>query len=89
MAAAAPSSPGQRGARAIAEDVRRIVGDIDDPKVLEILALEPAIVEFQEAVVAATGDVDILGKEGHQLCAVAYQIVEILKAGEEEPPRTG
>jgi len=74
MAAAAPSSPGQRGARAIAEDVRRIVGDIDDPKVLEILDLEPAIVELEEAVVAATGDVDILGKEGHQLSAVARRL---------------
>ena len=44
---------------------------VDDPKVLEILDLEPAIVELEEAVVAATGDVDILGKEGHQLSAVA------------------
>ena len=87
MAAAAPSNPGQSSsAQATAEDVRRIVGDIDDPKVVEILDFEPTIVDLEEAVVAATGDVDILGKEGHQLSAVACQIVEILTAGE-EPPR--
>lgn len=84
MTATAPSNPGQRGAQATAEDVKRIAGDIDDPKVLEILDLEPTIVELEEAVVGATGDVDILGKEGHQLSAVAYQIVEILTAGEEK-----
>jgi hypothetical protein len=86
MAAAASSNPGQSSSgQATAEDIRRIIGDIDDPKVVEILDLEPTIVDLEEAVVAATGDVDILGKEGHQLSAVAYQIVEILTAGEEEP----
>ncbi|MCP4779469.1 MAG: hypothetical protein ABUJ98_11935 [Hyphomicrobium sp.] len=84
MAAAVTSNPGQRGAQATAEDVKRIIGDIEDPKVLEILNLEPTIVELEEVVVGAAGDVDILGKEGHQLTAVAYQIVEILTAGEEE-----
>jgi len=34
MAVAAPSNPGQRGAQATAEDVKHIVGEIDDPKVL-------------------------------------------------------
>jgi len=48
------------------------------------LDLEPTIVELEEAVVGAAGDADILGKEGHQLSAVAYKIVEILTAGEEE-----
>ena len=84
MAAAAPSTPSQSVAQATEEDVRRIVGDIDDPKVLEILDLEPTIVELEEAVVGAAGDADILGKEEHQLSAVAYKIVEILTAGEEE-----
>jgi hypothetical protein len=32
--------------------------------VLEILDLDPTIVELEEAVVAATGDADSLGKEG-------------------------
>lgn len=85
MAAAATSEPGQRGAQATAEDVRNIIGDVDDPKVLEILDLEPTIIELEEAVASMAGDADILEKEGHQLSAVAYQIVEILTAGEEEP----
>jgi len=86
MAAAAPSNPSPRDAKATAEDVKRIIGDIEDAKVLEILDLEPTIIELEEAVVGAAGDADILGKEGHPLSAVAYQIVEILTAGEEEPP---
>ena len=64
MAAAVTSNPGQRGAQATAEDVKRVIGDIDDPKVLEILDLEPTIVELEEAVVGAAGDADSLGKEG-------------------------
>ncbi len=64
MAAAAPSNPSPRDAKATAEDVKRVIGDIDDPKVLEILDLDPTIVELEEAVVAATGDADSLGKEG-------------------------
>ena len=84
MATAAISNPGQGGAQATAEDVKRIIGDIDDSKVVEILDLEPTIVELEEAVVGAAGDADILGKEGHPLSATAYKIVEILTAGEEE-----
>ena len=78
MAAAVTSNPGQRGAQETAEDVKRIIGDIGDPKVLEILDLEPTIIELKEAVVGAAGDVGILGNEGHQLSAVAYQIVEMI-----------
>jgi hypothetical protein len=70
------------------DEVRQILGDIDDAKLIDILALRPTVAELEEAAVWATGNGDILGKEGKPLAGIAAAIVDILTADEEEePPR--
>jgi hypothetical protein len=68
------------------EDVKRILGDLDDAKLIEILELNPSPAELEEAAAWATGNGDILGKSGHSLVGTAAAIVEILTADEEEEP---
>lgn len=72
--------------RAGREDVKRILGDLDDAKTIEILELNPSLADLEEAAVWATGDGDVLGKSGHALAGTAAAIVEILTADEEEEP---
>ena len=67
-------------------DLKNIVGDIDDDKIIAILELQPTLAELEEATVWATGDGDVLAKEGRPLTGVAAEVFEILTADEEEPP---
>lgn len=73
-------------AAAAHDDLLRIVGDIDERKALEILALRPTLAEVELAAMWATGDSDVLAKTGHPLTDIAAEIVEILTADEEEEP---
>jgi len=67
------------------DDVKRILGDIEESKIIEILALKPTLAEVEEAAVWASGDGDVLAKAGHPQTGVIAQIVDILTADEEEP----
>jgi hypothetical protein len=69
------------------DDLTRIFGEIDDTKIIEILALKPTLQELEEAAMWAAGNGDILAKEGHPLGPVAAAIVDILTAEEEQEPR--
>jgi len=80
---------GVREAAATSEDVLRVAGDIDEHKVIDILALNPTVEEVEEAALWATGDGDILGRTGRPLAGIVADIYEILTADEEEPPPTG
>lgn len=77
---------GSHSARVSQTDLKNIVGDIDDDKIIAILELQPTLAELEEAAVWATGDGDVLAKEGRPLAGVAAEIFEILTADEEEPP---
>jgi hypothetical protein len=71
-----------------ADDIKRILGDLDDAKVLDILALRPTILDVEEVSMWLSGDTDIFGA-GRPLKSVAGDIVTILTADEEEePPRS-
>jgi len=87
MSAQQPPVTGAHAVQASSEDVRRILGDLDEAKVVEILALRPSVVELEEASIWASGDGDVLGKSGRPLSAVEAAIVDILAADEEEEPR--
>jgi hypothetical protein len=65
-------------------DLRRLLGDIEERKLLDILALNPSIAEIEEAAVWAAGNGDILAKSGHPLSGTVADVVEIVLAGEEE-----
>jgi hypothetical protein len=66
--------------------LRAIVGDLDDAKIVEILNLQPTLAELEEAAVWASGDGDVLGKQGRPMTETVSALVDILTADEEEPP---
>jgi hypothetical protein len=70
------------------EELRRILGDIDDVKVVEILALNPSLNDVEEAAAWLIGNRDVLAKDGRTLTSAANAIVELLAPDEEEPSPT-
>jgi len=79
-AAPRPSTPRP----ATRDDLRHALGELDDPKVIDILELNPSVQDLEEATICMAGDHDILAKSGHHVSATAGRIVEILTAEEEE-----
>lgn len=71
------------------DDLVRILGPLDEAKIIAILALSPTLATVEEAGVWAAGNGDLLARSGHPLSAVAAAIVDILTAEDEEPPPTG
>jgi hypothetical protein len=71
------------------DDVKRILGDLDRTKLLEIMSLRPTVLDVEEASMWLGGDPDVFGAS-QRLQRVAGDIVSILTADqEEEPPRAG
>lgn len=70
---------------ASAIDIRHVLGDLDDVKVTEILALKPTLAELEDVAICMAGDQDILAKSGHHVPATTARIVELLVEQEEEP----
>jgi hypothetical protein len=81
-----PATEQDRGALATADDIRRVLGTLDEAKLLDIVALRPTILDVEEASAWLAGDTDIFGA-GQPLKPVAGEIVAILTADEEEEPR--
>lgn len=71
------------------DDVRRILGEIDDATLIEIMALKPTVNDLEQAAVWAAGDGDILAKQGGPGGGVVADIVDLFTTDEEEPPPTG
>lgn len=70
------------------DDVKNILGDLDETKILPIMALRPTIADLEEASMWLAGDLDVFGPS-RTIKGVASQIVTILTANEEEePPRS-
>lgn len=69
---------------ATSDDLRRILGELDGPRVIEILELAPTVADIEEAMTCLAGDDDVLAEEDHRISGVARRIVEILTAAEEE-----
>lgn len=70
------------------DDVKSILGDLDETKMLPILALRPTVADVEEASIWLGGDADVFG-DAEPLKGVASQIITILTANEEEePPRS-
>lgn len=67
-------------------ELTRILGDIDDVKVIEILALNPSLDDVEEAAALLIGNRDVLARDGRALTSAASAIVELLATDEEEPP---
>ncbi|HUC50854.1 MAG TPA: hypothetical protein VMA30_15855 [Xanthobacteraceae bacterium] len=76
----------QSTALALADDIRRILGSLDDEKLVDIVALRPTIKDVEEASLWLAGDADVFGT-GEPLKSNAGRIVAILTADEEDDPQ--
>ncbi len=70
--------------RATPEDVRHMLGDIDDTFVAEILASQPLLRDLNDAALWWRGDGDLIAREHRELSASALAIVETLSRADEE-----
>lgn len=68
-------------------DIRKILGDLDDAKVAEILELKPSLADLEDTAIRLAGDEDLLARSGHRVPATASRIVELLAEEEAEPER--
>ena len=80
------SRGGDELATAACDDLLRLVGDVDERKVFDILALRPTVAEIEQAALWAAGDGDVLAKRGHSLTGTAAEVLDILTADQEEEP---
>ena len=67
-----------------AEDVRNIIGDVDDTRLTEILTLAPSPEELADASMWVSGNGDLRDREGHKLQGKTARIVSILTADQED-----
>ena len=75
----------ERGELASTDDVKSILGDLDEARLLDIMTLRPRIVDVEQASAWLAGDTDIFGA-GPPLKDIPGDIVEILTADEDEEP---
>lgn len=80
-------SPNMTARPAASGDIRKLLGDLDDAKVAEILTLKPSLADLEDAATCMAGDHDVLAKSGHHVPLAAARIVELLTAEEEEPEK--
>lgn len=60
------------------QDVRKIVGDLDDAKIAAILAIKPSVDELEEAVAWASGESDVMGELERPLDGAVAHIYDIM-----------
>jgi hypothetical protein len=70
--------------QATSDDVRRIVGDVDDTVVVEILSNRPSLRDLTDAAIWARGDGDLQAREEKELSATAIAVAEIITREEED-----
>lgn len=66
------------------DDFHRILGELEDPRLMEILALNPSVQDLEEAAICMSGDHDVLAKSGHHVSHTASRVIEIMTAADEE-----
>ncbi|MBY0563212.1 MAG: hypothetical protein K2P58_03410 [Hyphomonadaceae bacterium] len=77
------NEPFEPNRRATSEDVRHILGDIDDTLVVEILASQPSLRDLNDAALWWRGDGDLIAREHRELSASALAVVETLSRVDE------
>ncbi len=70
-------------------DFHRILGSLEDPKIIDILKLNPTVEDLEQAAMCVAGDHDVLAKDGHEVSSVATRVAEIIAADEEEEEDDG
>jgi len=64
-------------------EVRRLLGNLDDGKVAEIVELQPARAEVELAATCLAGRMYMLARSGRHLSAMAAQIIKIVLSDQE------
>jgi cytochrome c553 len=76
---------GRTGTTLSADEVRRLVGDIERIRLEEILATGATLAEIEVAVAWAAGESDVMGAARQPLAGRAAQVYEIIAADSEFP----
>jgi hypothetical protein len=66
-----------------ADDLHRVLGDLEDAKMLEILALSPTVAEVEVAGIWADGQGDVADRAGWLLEGKVARIYEIITRDQE------
>ena len=77
----APADPSRVATR---DDVRHVLGDVEDHVITEILSVRPTYRDLSEAAIWARGDSDLAARERGELTAGALAIAEMLIQQEED-----
>ena len=87
--ASSASAAGQQPATRA--DFHRILGSLEDPRIVEILDLNPTVADLEQAAICVAGDHDVLAKSGRPVSRIAVQVAEIIAADEDDevPPASG
>ncbi len=88
MEATMVSTATAESTQASADDVRRILGEVDTAKLLDIIGLRPNLLDVEQACMWLAGDTDVFGA-GQPLPGTAGSIVAILTADEDEEDAPG
>jgi hypothetical protein len=81
-----PQDPARHVVAATSEDVKGILGELDESALLAIIDLRPTIGELEEARMWLSGDPDIF-EPGVPLKGIAAEIVAILQSQEPDDER--
>jgi hypothetical protein len=65
-------------------EVRRLLGDLEDETIAEILKLQPTLPDLEAAAICLDGTLDPLTRSGHSLSKATAGILEIMLPDTEE-----
>lgn len=71
------------GRLATADDVRHVLGGLEDVLIAHILAVQPTYQELAEAAIWARGDGDLLARESKDLSAGALAVASLIAENDE------
>lgn len=70
--------------KAAVDDIRHILGHLEDRTLIEVLATSPTLHDLTLAALWRRGDGDLIAREHRELSPSAAAIIEILSGEEEE-----
>jgi hypothetical protein len=78
----AMKSAQHKGYQLTPEDIRHVLGELDDTQIAAILAIGPSTEELEEAAAWMSEESDVMGELERPLAGVVAQICDILSADE-------
>ena len=68
------------------DDIRHVLGAIDDAMVVKILSKKPSFEDLSDAAIWVRGDGDLIARDQLELSATARAIAEVLARDAESEP---